>query len=293
MELPDVPPAKRRFLANLVERLSQVQGVEAVALGGSYARGTQRKGSDLDVGLYYAETAPYEITAIRETAIAISAGSAPTVTDFYGWGPWVNGGAWIETRVGKVDFLYRNLDQVERTIREAHQGIIHHDYDQQPTFGFYSVIYLAETQVCLPLYDPCGQIAYLKSLVAAYPPALKQKIISDWLWSGEFSLLYAWDFAAAGDIYNTTGCLGRIASALTQVLFALNETYFMSDKKIMQQVAGFQILPEGYVGRLQALLARPGRTPTGLKRTVAGLEAEWRRVAALAGDQYQPKFILP
>jgi hypothetical protein len=36
----------------------------------------------------------------------------PVVTGTYEWGPWVNGGAWIQTSAGKVDFLYKNLDQV-------------------------------------------------------------------------------------------------------------------------------------------------------------------------------------
>ena len=79
-----------------------------------------------------------------------------TVTGFYEWGAWVNGGAWIHNPVCKVDFLYRNLDQVKRTIDDAKRGILHHDYAQQPAYGFYSVIYLAETQICLPLYDPQG-----------------------------------------------------------------------------------------------------------------------------------------
>jgi hypothetical protein len=76
------------------------------------------------------------------------------VTGFYVWGAWVNGGGWIHTPSVKVDFLYRNLDQVQRTINEAEQGSIQHDFDQQPAYGFYSVIYLAETKICLPLYDP-------------------------------------------------------------------------------------------------------------------------------------------
>ena len=40
-------------------------------------------------------------------------------------------------------------------------------------FGFFSVIYLAETHICVPLYDPVGHIARLKRLVEVYPPKLK------------------------------------------------------------------------------------------------------------------------
>ena len=56
-------------------------------------------------------------------ATQFSARTPPVVTDFYEWGPWVNGGAWIHTTMGKVDFLYRNLEQGERTIQDAWQGV--------------------------------------------------------------------------------------------------------------------------------------------------------------------------
>ena len=44
------------------------------------------------------------------------------VTGMDEWGPWVNGGAWIQTPVGKVDFLYRNLDQVQAVSRKDGKG---------------------------------------------------------------------------------------------------------------------------------------------------------------------------
>jgi len=53
----------------------------------------------------------------------------PIVTGMYEWGPWVNGGAWIQTPMGKVDFLCRNLDKVQVVNEERRQGIWHHDYD--------------------------------------------------------------------------------------------------------------------------------------------------------------------
>ena len=207
-------------------------------------------------------------------------------------GAWVNGGAWIHTAQGKVDFLYRSLEHVQRTIDEAQQGITHHDYNQQPPYGFYSVIYLAETQICIPLYDPDGQIARLKRQVTAYPPKLKQQIVADTLWNAEFTLLHAQGFAAQGDVYNTVGCLTRAAGKLTQALFALNERYFIRDKQVMKTMAAFSFLPEGYITQVNQILARPGSTPGELVRAVSDLGQAWRSVAALAGDRYQPKFNL-
>ncbi len=287
-----LPAGKQALLARLVDDLARVPGIEAVVLGGSYARGTAHDTSDLDLGLYYFENAPFSLAEINRIATAVSNRGAPVVTDFYGWGPWVNGGAWIHTGAGKVDFIYRNLDQVARTIDEAQQGFNRHDYDQQPAYGFYSVIYLAETRICIPLYDPAGRIAGLKAQVEPYPARLKEKTVADSLWSAEFSLIFARNFAAAADVYNTAGCLARVAANLTQALFALNETYFISDKKVMEELARFPLLPAGYADTLARILAHPGETAAELSRTVAELEAVWQSVVALTGGTYRPQFDL-
>lgn len=288
--LAHVPVPKRALLHQLVDELRQVPGMAAIVLGGSYASGTQHAASDLDVGLYYFENAPFAIPAIQQIAERVAGTGGATVTDFYAWGAWVNGGAWIHAPQGKVDFLYRNLDQIQRTFTEAQQGIAHHDYDQQPTHGFYSVIYLAETQICLPLYDPAGLIARLKGQVEPYPTLLKQKIVADSLWGAEFTLLHARAFAGQGDIYNTVGCLTRTTGNLTQALFALNERYFMRDKKVMTTIATFPRLPAGYGEHIQEILACPGNTAPALTETVNRLHQCWQQVVALAGTLYQPKF---
>jgi hypothetical protein len=289
--LSNIPIDKQAFLRNLVAYLSKIPNLLAVVLGGSYASGTQRPASDMDIGLYYSEAEPFSIEEIKNAAATISKpGSSWTVTGFYEWGAWVNGGAWIETEVGKVDFLYRNLDQVRAVIQEAHQGIFRHDYDQQPANGYYSVGYLAETQICLPLFDPASHIFTLKEQVRIYPPKLKQAIIQNSLWSAEFTLIHAHSFSQIGDIYNTTGCLIRIAANLTQALFAVNERYFMSDKKVIDTISSFDKLPDEYLDRVLKTLARPGSTPLDLSHSVENLDEAWRSVVSLVGEMYQPKF---
>lgn len=290
--VPNLPMKKQKLLHRTVNQLRQVAGIAAVALGGSYASGTQRKDSDLDIGLYYYEESPFAIEAVRQAAQQIAGGGSPTVTGFYEWGAWVNGGAWIHTPEGKIDFLYRNIDQVQKTISDARQGIIYHDYDQQPSNGFYSVMYLAETRVCIPLYDPKLVLQDLKEQVKIYPPNLKQSIIASSLWSAEFSLLHARGFASRGDIYNTAGCLVRVAANLTQALFALNERYFIREKMVMEEIASFPILPVGYVQQIKGILARPGSTKPGLMKAVIEMEKAWQSVASLPGVQYKPRFTM-
>jgi predicted nucleotidyltransferase len=285
-KIQHLPDEKKTLLLEIVERLKTVEGAKAVVLGGSYASRQQHSGSDMDIGIYYREAEPFDLSLIREIAESISVSGEPTVTGFYEWGEWVNGGAWIQTKAGKVDFLYRNIDQIQRTINEAQHGITHHDFDQQPAYGFYSIIYLAELKICIPLHDPDGLVSELKSQVLEYPQKLKEKTISDCLWAAEFTLLHARGFAQKGEIYNTAGCLTRAASNLTQVLFALNERYFIRDKQVMNELDNIAIIPHHYTQDVESILANIGSNPETLSTSVERMWKIWESVKSLPGINY-------
>ena len=86
---------QRELVSSLAERLGAIPGMLAVVLAGSHARGRAQPGSDIDLGLIYSEAVPFSIESVRELAGAVNDTPGPVVTDFYGWGPWVNGGAWL------------------------------------------------------------------------------------------------------------------------------------------------------------------------------------------------------
>ena len=82
-------PEQRNLVASLSQRLGEIRRVQAVALGGSHARGRARPESDIDLYIYYADATPFAIQNIRELAETVNDSAGPVVTDFYGWGPWV------------------------------------------------------------------------------------------------------------------------------------------------------------------------------------------------------------
>jgi hypothetical protein len=281
------------LLEQVCATLKAVANIEAIALGGSHARGTQRPSSDLDIGLYYREAAPFDIADIARVARAFAPGGEPTVTGFYEWGPFVNGGAWIENPVCKIDFLYRNLDQLAREIAAAQKGNWSHSFDQQPPFGFRSVTVLGEIRCCKPLADPSGALARLKDEVAVYPPRLKQRIIQDTLWCAEFSFLFADDFARSGDVPNTAGCMTRIFHYLVQALFAINEIYFMNDKYVQQQIETFRRCPDDFVSRMGVILGHAGSTAAQLDASLRTLQLLFLETVRLAEGNYAPRFAPP
>ncbi len=254
-------------------RLGEIDGVRAVVLGGSWARGTAGPDSDLDLGIYYQPSAPPSLSELRRLAAELDArAAAAQVTDFGAWGPWVNGGAWLEVDGRPVDWLYRDLERVARVIDDCCAGRLTCDYYLGHPHGFHNHIYLAEVHLCRPLFDPSDALAALKRRLTPYPAALKQALIERYLFDAGFMLDLGRKPAARGDVFHVAGCLFRCAAALVQVLFALNERYFMNEKGAVAAVAGLPKHPPSFAARIDAILANPGADAASLRDSIAAME---------------------
>ena len=269
------------LLQQLVDHLKPVHGLKAIVLGGSYASGGERPDSDLDIGLYYNENQPLDIVHIRSIASILNDAPNPTVTDLGGWGTWVNGGAWLTIGGQRVDFLYRNIDFVSSILDDCNAGHIRSDYWQQPAYGFHSFMYCTETAICRPLYDPDQVIERLKAKVAHYSPHLKQAIIKNFLWSARFTLDNTSKPASRGEVYLVTGCLARAIHCLIQVLYAINETYYLSEKKLAADLSSFSLRPENFLERIYTLLGATGTTSAQLQESLRKTETLYSELSTL------------
>lgn len=284
---------QRELIDMLVRELGAIQGIAAIVLGGSYARGCAQAESDIDLGLLYSEREPFAIAAIRAMAARVHDAATAVVTEFYEWGPWVNGGAWLTVRSQRVDLLYRNLEQYERVIGDAAAGRYELHYAQQPPFGFFSPTYLGELAVCVPLLDRSDRLAELRRRVAQYPEALRTAVVQDSLWHVEFALTIARKLAARADAYGTVGCLTRAAHHLVLALFALNRTYLLNDKTALAESASFARAPHEFAERLQRILAQPGTSAAQLAASRDALYELFTETVASSGDLYRPRYPLP
>lgn len=281
---PSAPPGEgwRRLppdgLRELVDALAALPGVEAVVLGGSYARRLAGEESDVDLGLLYRDARPIDVAALRALAARWNDIADPVVTGLYEWGPWVNGGAWLTLRGRRVDLLYRSLDRVEQEIDAAGTGRHEIHFAQQPPFGFWSGTLLGESACALPLHDPAGHAERLRRLVAAYPDALRRAVLRDMQRGASFGLAaFAAKFAARGNAWATAACLARAVWQLGLALFAQNRCYLVNDKTLLDEIDGFADAPRDFRARAGAVLASPGRTPAELAASVeaiAGLNRE-------------------
>ncbi|MBI4664219.1 MAG: nucleotidyltransferase domain-containing protein [Verrucomicrobia bacterium] len=292
--MKQLSPEQRELVSSLAKRLGAIRGIKAVVLGGSHARGRAQPGSDIDLGLLYSEAAPFSVQSVRELAEDVNDTSGPVVTNFYEWGPWVNGGAWLTIGGQRVDFIYRSLERLERVIAEAEAGRYELHYLQQPPFGFFSGTYLGEIAVCVPLFDHESRLDLLKRRVADYPEALRRAVVQDYLFMVEFTLTgFAPKVAARSDTYGTAACLTRAVNELVLALFALNRKYPINDKTILAEVAEFERAPREFGRRVQDTLAHLGASPAELVASVEGVAQLLRETVELADGLYQPRYTLP
>lgn len=286
-----LPIEKQPVISEMIGVLSDVKEITAIALGGSYALGNATKNSDIDLAIYYSEKFPPNIEEIRSIAKQFDSSDPLVITNFYEWGPWVNGGAWLYTKIGEVDWLYRNLDQVNRVIEEAKKGKFAWDYRQQPPYGYFSVMYLADLQSNISLYDPQGILSQLKEETKIYPESLRNAIIQEHLWSIEFSYFNAVKLAERNSIYGTVGCITRIVAELTQVLFGLNRVYFSSEKNALKTIETFSIKPPKYSHRVNAILSRAGEGIT-LIESLKNLKELIQEVIKFSESIYSRKYLM-
>ena len=240
--------------SNLIET---IVGIEAVVLGGSRARGTHTDTSDIDLGIYYHPSTPIDLEALTRLATEIDDEHRPDlVTGFGGWGPWINGGGWLTVQGLPVDFIYRDLEKVTRIIQDCRAGRIETVYQPGHPFAFMSSIYLSEVALCRALWDPHRTIGALKAEVMPYPPELKKTIIHSFWWEIDFSLFIAQKSISRGDVTYAAGSCFRAVNCLLQVLFAVNEQYWMNEKGALAIADGFQKSPPRLQERVEVVFSQ-------------------------------------
>ena len=272
----------------IVAELRTVDGLVAVVLGGSWAAGRQRPDSDVDLGLCYRAARPLDIEAVRRIVGRLNDTPDPVVTGIGGWGQWVNGGSWLTIRGQRVDFIYRDLDFMIATIDDHLAGRGRSDYWQQTPYGFHTDIYCAEARHWFALHDPAGVVPAIKEKVAVYPEAMKRLKINGWLWGAGLNLASVKHTPERGEAYLVAGHLTRAATELIQALYAINETYFMNDKYVYRDIAEFEIVPENFMARVDALMGGDN-SPEDLRRRVDLAKELREELLCLVGDLYTPR----
>lgn len=268
----------------LVSDLSVVFGVDAVVLGGSRARGVHTAHSDVDIGVYYG--AQVELDMVHLDAVAThhdDAHRTHLVAGPGGWGPWVNGGAWLEFAGVHVDLILRDTERVRQVIAACVAGEFSSHYQPGHPHAYHNAMYMGELASCQVLWDGAGQLTALKQQAMQYPPALQRTIIATFAFEMRFSCELATKTIVRGDTYYVLAHVVRALSCLNQVLFALNRQYCINEKGAVAFIEHLPLRPAHYQQRVTALCALVGADPTGACALLAALIDETTTLLDQAG----------
>ncbi len=233
-----------------------------IAIGGAHAKGLADAESDLDIYLFASSILS------NDERTRLTGGFSPDITDIVTWGvetPFEQGGSDFYYKGTKVECWLRCSEMIDTTIAECREGIIKQELVRWTTTGFYNHCCLSDLQHMIPVDDPFGLLARWQHGIAEYPPKMQAAIIEKHLagarfWPHNFHYTSA---VERQDIIYTTGIVQQVVHNLIQVLFALNKSYFPGDKKLAKALDRLDILPDGFVERIQALLL-PG-TPASVE----------------------------
>ena len=260
-ELP-VPP---RVLAT-TGRLTEIPGVVGVVLGGSRAIGTHRPDSDVDLGVFYRGS--LDVAALRALAAEV-ADEVLGISEIGGWGPWVNGGAWLVVGGTRVDWLYRDLDRVTAIWSECRAGRYEIGIQAGHPLGYSSHAYPGEIALCQVLADPTGELTRLRAETQHYPAALADALVAA-TWEPDLLLYSASSHGAAeADAFFTAGCLFRAIGVLAQALHGHHRRWVTTEKRLIDAAGRLAAAPPDFTRRAHAILGHTGTPPDEIAATVA------------------------
>jgi hypothetical protein len=253
-------------LVALAERLAGVPGMVAVLLGGSRARGTHTPESDTDLGLYYRP--PLDVDRLAELARAV-AGPSAQLTAPGEWGPWVDGGGWLTIDGGAVDWIYRDVDRVQRCLRDAEEGRYAFHAQAGHPLGVPDFAYPGEVALGKILADPTGELAALRDRASVFPPKLADALVSG-LWEADFLLGVARKAITRQDVAYVSGCLFRLLGVCAHALHGAAGRWLINEKGAIAAADALPGAPPRFRARVEAIFAGLDADPV---RLTAALDA--------------------
>jgi predicted nucleotidyltransferase len=269
----DEPGAPVGLARRLADRFSTLDGVVAVALGGSVAFERSDAGSDVDLYVY----GSHEPALEERSRIAAGSPRAEIGNRFF-----ESGDEWMDAATGiHVDVMYRDPrwieDQLDRVLvrHEASVG--------------YSTAFWHSVRASTALFDPSGWYARLQERAAApYPEELVRAVIAKshpLLRQNLSSFLRQLEKAVArGDRVSVNHRTAAFLASAFDVLFALNRVPHPGEKRLLALVEELcPRRPPALTRDVEAVLAAAADPGDELVRRVDALGADIDRLLDLEG----------
>lgn len=257
------------IINEISKELKDVSGIVGIVLGGSRARGTDHPTADIDIGIYYDESAGFEVKEVSKIATKLDDNHREDLVASLGeWGAWINGGGWLVVQGYHVDLIFRDIKRVSQVVDECLSGKVSTHYHTGHPHAYLNVMYMGEISICKILFERNNQISDLKAKTSPYPKPLKDALIGYFMFEASFSLMFAKDNVDKDDVSYVMGHCFRTISCLNQVLFALNEEFCINEKKAVRMIEGYNKKPKDYKLRIDQIStfisSNPDKTREGV-----------------------------
>ena len=235
-----IPPVQAIIDECLPLLKALAKGRCAVTLGGSRGKRTADNQSDLDFRVFCDEIVGganyWENEAWKPFAKRVEYWRAQGVHIDYCWVRTVNEidtqlDAWLSGKIAPVEHVWT-------------------------LWGYHLLTDIANQVV---IEDPAGLIAGWQARLTPYPQPLQKAILKKHLGSLNY---WRTDYhyrnkVERGDVVFLASITARLVHDIMQVLFAINQTYYVGDGNNLHYVAKFVIKPNDIERRIQAILYPP------------------------------------
>ncbi len=217
-------------------KLAEGRGKYAMSVGGSQGKGLSDATSDVDFRLFHEKDIPWmdadpDLWKDYNIAAARWAGKGVLID-----------GVWC-----------RRIDEIEAMLSRWLDGDTRPQECIWSIWGYHLLPDLYHQAV---LEDKYGVIADWKGRLQAYPPRLKKALLDKHIASARYwrNDYHYRSKVRRGDFVFTAGLSARLVHDLMQILFALNETYYVGDGQNLDFAAKFKIVPPHYAEKVKAIL---------------------------------------
>ncbi len=253
----------------LFDELCALDGVEALALGGSRAGEVFDEASDYDVYLYCTKPIPVEA---RKAILSKYCSVMELGNHFWEYEDNCRLNNGID-----IDILYRSLDDFTAAVAEVVER--HHPHNGYTTCMWHNLL------TCKVIYDRKGRLARAKERFSVpYPPQLRENILAH-SWNLLHAAMPAYDSqimkaAKRGDLVSINHRTAAFLEAYFDFLFALNEQTHPGEKRLIQLCRErCTVLPVSFEENLERLFQDLYRTPEQTIEDISAITSELAKIS--------------
>lgn len=234
------------MLDSILEKYAKLDGVEAVALGGSSAVKTSDKSSDIDIYVFVRKNIPFDI---REQIIKNISSKYEVGGEYFGPGDEY----YVDDLGCQLDIMYWNVNWFEDVVNNVW-------FKRYPSNG-YTTCFLYTLRNFNIFYDRADWLKNLQERInTPYPKELRQNIIKR-----NMMLMKEKPFASyyeqiqkavqRDDIVSVNHRIAAFLASYFDVIFALNEMLHPGEKRLINYVKNnCKIIPEKFEDNISKLL---------------------------------------